>query len=201
MTVKSTQEVGERGRRNGDGPRFGLWTGHHHSRSAAPVDDGAGGSCTAARQATHPMPVCSSGARPAAACWAARSDVGGPSKCGVGRRRRARGAARAQDAAASGCFAAGGRLHLLAHRGGTTASATAVLDHRNLRRRNAKPRRRAACGWCVKLGFQKGAVVRVQQRSAGKPTARAYRPVEARNIRAQTASVGSGLQEASSSSQ
>ena len=38
----------------------------------------------------------------------------------------ARDAARAQEAAASGCLFAGGRrLHLLAHRGGTTASATA----------------------------------------------------------------------------
>ena len=85
MTVKSTQEVGEHGRRNSDGSRFGLWTGHHHSRSAAQVDDGAGGSCTAAResnawQATHP---CQCAARPAA-CWAARSDVRGPQNAASG---------------------------------------------------------------------------------------------------------------------
>ena len=122
MTVKSTQEVGERGRRNGDGPRFGLWTGHHHSRSAAPVDDSAGGSCTAAResnawQATHPMPVCSSGARPAAACWAARSDVGGPQNAasGGGVGRAVRHARRMQQQAAASPPA-----------GGSTYSRTAV---------------------------------------------------------------------------
>ena len=65
----------------------------------------------------------------------------------------------------------------------------------------APTEREAAAPCCVRMvrqaGLSKGAVVRVQQRSAGKPTARAYQPAEARNIRAQTANVGSGLQEAS----
>ena len=99
--------------------------------------------------------MCSSGSRPAEACWAARSDVGGPQNAasggGVGRAvQHARRMQQQQGASPP----AGARLNLLAHRGGTTASATAVLDHPNLGRRHAKPRRRAACEWCVKLALK-----------------------------------------------
>jgi len=177
MPVKSTQEVGERGRRNGDGPRFARatttaaarhrWTTAPGGRAPRPVK------ATHGKQRTRCQSSAAAAHGPRRRCWTARGDVGGPQNAasggGVGRAMRH---ARRRRQQAAGCFAGGRRLHLLAHRGGTTASATAVVGHPNLRRRNAKPRRRAACGWCVKLGFQKGAVVRVQQRSAGKPLRR-----------------------------
>jgi len=178
MPVKSTQEVGERGRRNGDGPRFAPATttaAARHRWTTAP-----GGRAPRPVKATHGkqrITRCQSSAAaahgPRRRCWAARGDVGGPQNAasggGVGRAMR-HAPKRRQQAAASPAA------------GGSTYSRTAVARRppRRLwwvtptcadgtRSRGAVLRAGGASSWAFKNA---PSCVRVQQRSAGKPLRR-----------------------------